>query len=193
MLAGKSVKLPTYDFIEGKKYFANKGLTLNDGDILLIEGLHSLNGEFTKGLKSDDIYKIYVSPFTPLGIDRHNYISTTDNRLLRRMVRDYRTRGRNGEETLAQWSKVRESEDKYIFPYTDEADVVLNTAFVYEIGVLKVFAEPILYSIKESSPYYEEARRLLQSLSGFFPISSEHISNDNILREFIGGSIYNER
>ena len=193
LLTGKKVTLPTYDFIKGKKHFDNKGITLTEGDILLIEGLHSLNPKFTKNFKKEDIYKIYVSPFTPLGIDRHNYISTTDNRLIRRMVRDNRTRGRNAEATLAQWTKTRASEDKYIFPFTDEADVVLNTAFVYEMGVLKVFAEPILYSVKQTSPYYEEARRLLNSLSGFFPISSEHITNDNILREFIGGSIYNER
>lgn len=193
LLSGKSVVLPTYDFIEGKKYFGKDGIQITEKDIILIEGLHSLNPLFTEGLKNSDIYKIYVSPFTPLNIDRHNYISTTDNRLLRRMVRDNRTRGRNAEATLAQWSKTRESEDKYIFPYTDSADVVLNTAFVYEMGVLKVFAEPILYSVKEDSIYYNEARRLIEALSMFFPISSEHISNDNILREFIGGSIFNER
>lgn len=193
LLAGKSVKLPTYNFIEGKKHYSNKGITLDKNDILLIEGLHSLNPKFTKDFIKKDLYKIYISPFTPLCLDRHNYISTSDNRLLRRMVRDYRTRGKSAEDTLAQWGKVRINEDKYIFPYTNEADVVLNTAFVYEIGVLKVFAEPILHSVKMSSPYYDEARRLIESLSVFFPISSEHITNDNILREFIGGSIYDER
>jgi len=193
LLAGKTVKLPTYNFIEGKKYFSNKGITLGKNDILLIEGLHSLNPKFTKGFKQPDIYKIYISPFTPLCLDRHNYISTTDNRLLRRMVRDYRTRGKTAEETLAQWQKVRLNEDEYIFPYTNEADVVLNTAFVYEMGVLKVFAEPILHTVEMNSPYYEDARRLIENLSVFFPISSEHITNDNILREFIGGSIYDER
>lgn len=192
LLNGKNVKMPTYDFIKGKKSF-NNSLCLSNSDILLIEGLHSLNSEITKNIDKNDIYKIYVSPFTPLGIDRHNYISTTDNRLIRRMVRDNRTRGKNAEATLGQWIKTRSSEDKYIFPYTNEADVVLNTAFVYELGVLKVFAEPLLYSVKQDSPYYDEARRLLDSLSGFFPISSEHIANDNILREFIGGSIYDER
>ena len=193
LLAGKTVILPSYNFIEGKKHFHTKGIKLEENDILLIEGLHSLNKEFTKGFKMNDIYKIYISPFTPLCIDRHNYISTTDNRLLRRMVRDYRTRGKSAEATLAQWNKVRNNENEYIFPYTNDADVVLNTAFVYEMGVLKVFAEPILHSVKMTSPYYEEARRLIESLSVFFPISSEHISNDNILREFIGGSIYDER
>lgn len=193
LLAGKVVKLPTYNFIEGKKHFSNKGIKLEKNDILLIEGLHSLNPKFTKAFKQSDIYKIYISPFTPLGLDRHNYISTTDNRLLRRMVRDNRTRGKNAEETLAQWQKVRLNEDEYIFPYTNEADIVLNTAFVYEMGVLKVFAEPILYTVDINSPYYEDARRLIEHLSVFFPISSEHISNDNILREFIGGSIYDER
>ena len=138
LISGKTVILPTYDFIEGKKHFTGKGIKLEENDILLIEGLHSLNPQFTKKFKQTDIYKIYISPFTPLGLDRHNYISTTDNRLIRRMVRDYRTRGKNAEATLAQWSKVRLNEDEYIFPYTNEADVVLNTAFVYELGVLKV-------------------------------------------------------
>lgn len=193
LLSGKNVLLPTYDFVEGKKHYGTKSTKLEKNDILLIEGLHALNPSFTKGFKQNDIYKIYISPFTPLCIDRHNYISTTDNRLLRRMVRDYRTRGKSAEATLAQWDKVRNNENEYIFPYTNDADVVLNTAFVYELGVLKVFAEPILHSVKMTSPYYDEARRLIESLSVFFPISSEHISNDNILREFIGGSIYDER
>ena len=193
LLTGKKVILPKYDFIKGKKFFGTDEIILHENDIILIEGLHALNGEFTKGLNKDDIYKIYISPFTPLNIDRHNYISTTDNRLLRRLVRDYRTRGKNAEQTLAQWAKIRQNEDEYIFPYTNEADIVLNTAFVYEMGVLKVFAEPMLFSVKETSIYYDEARRLIESLSAFFPISSEHISNDNILREFIGGSVFNER
>ena len=193
LLNQKTVKLPTFDFIKAKKYYKTEGISLKDNDILLIEGLHALNPEFTKDFKASDVYKVYISPFTPLGIDRHNYISTTDNRLIRRLVRDYRTRGRSAEQTLAQWNKVRENENDFIFPYTDDADIVLNTAFVYEMGVLKVFAEPILHSVKINSPYYEEARRLIETLSVFFPISSEYISNDNILREFIGGSIFEER
>lgn len=192
LLAGKKVVLPKYDFIEAKKFFGKDSIELKENDILLIEGLHSLNDLFTEGIKKSDLYKIYVSPFTPLNIDRHNYISTTDNRLIRRLVRDNRTRGRNAEATLAQWHKVRESEDLYIFPHTNKADVILNTAFVYEMGVLKVFAEPLLYSVPEDSVYYNDARRLIDILSTFFPISSEHISNDNVLREFIGGSIFNE-
>lgn len=192
LLKGKEVVLPKYDFIKGKKNFEGSGIKLEDNNVLIIEGLHSLNKIFTKNIDEKDIYKIYISPLTPLNIDRHNYISTTDNRLLRRIVRDSRTRGKNASETIAQWAKVRENEDKYVFPYTNDADVVLNTAFIYEMGVLKVFAEPLLYTVKQDSVSYTEARRLIECLAPFFTISSEHISNDNILREFIGGSIFNE-
>lgn len=192
LLKGKEVILPKYDFIKAKKSFDSKPIKLGENDVLLIEGLHSLNEMFTKNLKPKDVYKVYLSPFTPLNLDRHNYISTTDNRLLRRLVRDNRTRGKRAEETIAHWAKVRENEDKYIFPYTNDADIVLNTAFIYELGVLKVYAEPLLYSVREDSVWYDEARRLIESLAPFFPISSEHISNDNILREFIGNSVFNE-
>ncbi len=193
LFSGKKVFFPTYDFVKGKKTPSSIPTKLEDNDVLIIEGLHSLNEKFTNVLNNIDLYKIYISPFTPLNIDRHNYISTTDNRLLRRIVRDNRTRGKRADETLAQWPKVRENENKYIFPYTDNVDVVLNTAFIYEMGVLKVFVEPLLYAVKKDNPYYDEARRLIEYLAPFFPISSEHISNDNILREFIGGSTFNER
>ena len=145
-----------------------------------------------KNIIKKDKYKVYVSPFTPLTLDRHNYISTTENRLLRRIVRDNRTRGVNVEKTLAIWQDVREGEEKYIFPHTNEADIILNTSHIYEFGILKVYVEPLLYTVKVDSPYYDMARRLLDNLKIFFPISSEYLASDNVLREFIGKSEFNE-
>lgn len=190
LLNGKSVTVPTFNFITGEKEYKNKPIKLEDDNVLLIEGLHCLNDELTNSIKRDAKYKVFVCPFTPLSIDRHNHLSTTDMRLLRRMIRDNRTRGYNIEETMKSWSNVKAGEEKYIFPYTKDVDAVLNTAYSYEIGVLRVFAEPLLYSVKMNSPYYEEATRLLGLLRNFFPISSEYIEDDNTLREFIGGSIY---
>lgn len=190
LLNGKSVVIPTYNFLTGEKEYKRKPITLQEDNVLLIEGLHCLNEEMTKRIKRDNKYKIYVCPFTPIGIDKHNHLSTTDMRKFRRMVRDNRVRGKKVEETLATWNKIKAGEEKFIFPYTDDVDAVLNTAYTYEVGVLRVFAEPLLYSIPMKSPYYEEARRLLGLLRNFFPISSEYIEDDNTLREFIGGSIY---
>ncbi len=192
LLLGKSVKIPKYHFSIGTKKFEENGIKLEKDDILVIEGLHCLNEEVSAFILKKDKYKIYVSPLTPLTIDRHNYISTTDNRLLRRIVRDNRTRGASIEKTLSTWENVRRGEEKYIFPFTDEADVVLNTAYIYEIGVLKVFVEPLLYTISIDSKYYDMARRLLDSLKNFYPISSEYLDSDNVLREFIGRSEFNE-
>lgn len=190
LLNGKSIVTPTFNFITGEKEYKNKPITLSDNNVLLIEGLHCLNDEMTKAIKRESKYKVYVCPFTPLSIDRHNHLSTTDMRLIRRIVRDNRVRGYKVEETLKSWDKVKAGEEKYIFPYTNDVDAVLNTAYTYELGVLRVFAEPLLYSIPLSSPYYEESKRLLGLLRNFFPISSEYIEDDNTLREFIGGSIY---
>ena len=163
---------------------------MKSDNILLIEGLHCLNDELTSKIKRENKFKIFVCPFTPLGVDKHNHISTTDMRLIRRIVRDNRVRGKGVEDTLKGWNKVIEGENKYIFPYIGDIDAILNTAFAYEVGVLKVFAEPLLYGVPMHSIYYEKARRLLGFLRTFFAISSEYIEDDNILREFIGGSIY---
>ena len=181
LLKGKSVVFPKYVFELASKKYDGEPVTLDSDEILIIEGLHCLNEEVSKNIDKKNKYKVYVSPFTPLTLDRHNYISTTDNRLLRRLVRDNRTRGVNPERTLATWADVREGEEKYIFPFTDEADVIL-----------KVYAEPLLYSVKVGSTYYQAARRLLDSLKVFFPISSEYLASDNVLREFIGKSEFNE-
>ncbi len=186
LLNGKEVYLPVYDFIIKKKNRGSNPVRMTSNSILLIEGLHCLNDELTSEVDNKYKYKIYLSPFIPLGIDRHNYVSTVDLRLLRRIVRDNRTRGTNVSETINLWQSVREGEEKYIFPYIHQADIVINTAYSFEIGVMKVFVEPLLYSVGLDSPFYEEARRLIKSLQGFYPIPSEYISKDSILREFIG-------
>jgi len=193
LLKGSKVITPTFDFISGKKEYGKRIISIDKNQPIVIEGTHALNDILTNQIKEEEKFKIYISPLTSLNINDHNRIPTTDARMLRRLIRDDRTRGNDANATIAQWQKVRLNEDEYIFPYTNEADVVLNTAFVYEMGVLKVFAEPILHTVEMNSPYYEDARRLIENLSVFFPISSEHITNDNILREFIGGSIYDER
>lgn len=182
----EEVYLPVYDFISRKKTRVSKSIKMKENSILLVEGLHCLNDELTMDIENKYKYKIYLSPFIPLGIDRHNYISTVDLRLLRRIVRDNRTRGTNVSETIQMWQMVRDGEEKYIFPYIHQADIVINTAYAFEVGILKVFAEPLLYSVGLDSEYYEEARRLINSMQGFYPISSEYISKDSILREFIG-------
>ena len=192
LLNGKSITLPKYNFAQASKSFNSDPISITKDTVLIIEGLHCLNEVVSKNIEKRDKYKVYVSPFTPLTLDRHNYISTTENRLLRRIVRDNRTRGVNVEKTLEIWESVREGEEKYIFPHTDEADVVLNTSYIYEIGVLKVYVEPLLYTVKMDSPYYKRARQLLDSLKIFFPISSEYLASDNVLREFIGKSEFNE-
>lgn len=190
LLAGKSVSMPTFNFLTGEKEYKKDPIKLTEENVLLIEGLHCLNDEMTKSIKRENKYKVFVCPLTPLSIDKHNHLSTTDMRLIRRIVRDNRVRGFNVEHTLSTWHKVKQGEEKYIFPYTGDVNAVLNTAYTYELGILRVFAEPLLYSILPTSPYYEEAKRLLCILRNFFPISSEYIEDDNTLREFIGGSIY---
>lgn len=186
LINGKTVRLPVYDFTSRRKTRAGNGIKMSKKSILLVEGLHCLNDELTINIENKYKYKIYLSPFIPLEIDRHNYVSTVDLRLLRRIIRDNRTRNTSVSETIQMWQTVRDGEEKYIFPYIHQADIVINTAYAFEVGVLKVFVEPLLYSVGLDSPYYEEARRLINSMRGFYPISSEHVSKDSILREFIG-------
>ncbi len=192
LLDGKSVSLPTYNFLSGEKEYKREPLEIGDNDILVIEGLHALNPNLMNLSDTSMVYKIYISPLTPLNVDRHNYVSTTDNRLMRRIVRDYRTRGRSAEATLATWASVRKGEEKYIFPYTDTADAIVNTAYVYELGVLKVYVEPLLYNISMDSEFYYESRRLIDNLKAVYAIPSEYVEADNLLREFIGGSCFEE-
>ena len=188
LLKGEEINVPTFNFITGKREYHNHLIKLKENSIILIEGLHSLNDDLTPGIPAKYKYKIYLSPFIPLNIDRHNYISTLDLRLIRRMVRDNRTRGYKVGEVIEKWQSVRNGEEKYIFPFTHQADTIINTALPYELGVLKVYAEPLLLSIDTDSKYYEEARRLLKFLRSFYSITSEYVSKSSILREFIGGN-----
>ncbi len=186
----EEVQMPTFNFMTGKKEYKGAPLKLEEDSVVIFEGLHCLNDRITNILPSENQYRIYMSPFTGLNIDRHNYISSVDLRLIRRMVRDNVYRGYSVEKTIGMWPKVRDGEEKYIFPYQDQADDILNTALIYEIGVLRVFAEPLLSAVPTSSPQYQEARRLLGFLRGFFPVSPEYVSRDTVLREFIGDSIF---
>ena len=191
LLEGKEVKVPTYNFPLGKKEYKNT-LKLGENDILVIEGIHALDTRVLTNIPRDKKYKIYISALTELNMDDHNRISTTDNRLLRRIIRDNRTRNYKVEDTLAAWPSVRDGEEKYIFPYQDEADIIFNSALIYEIGVLKTYVEPLLYSVPTDSPYYEDAKRLLNFLRLFLPIPADAIPQDSILREFIGGSCFHD-
>ena len=189
LLNKEEVLLPTFNFVLGKKEYNNK-LILEDDNILLIEGIHALNPKVLENIPKENKTNIYLSALNELNVDDHVRISTTDNRLLRRIIRDNRTRGRKVEDTLANWHSVRVGEEKYIFPYQDNADYTFNTAMIYELGVLKTFVEPLLYSVDVDSPYYNEAIRLINFLRIFLPISSESIPDDSILREFIGGGCF---
>lgn len=189
LLNKEETVIPTFNFILGEKEF-NRKMILDEDDILLIEGIHALNPKVLENVPKEKKLTIYLSALTELNIDDHVRVSTTDNRLLRRIVRDNRTRGSKVEKTLESWAKVREGEENYIFPYQDEADLTFNTAMIYELGVLKTFVEPLLYSVEPDSPYYNEAIRLINFLRLFLPISSESIPTDSILREFIGGGCF---
>ena len=189
LLKGVSVVTPTYDFIEGKKNF-NRPLKLEENDILIVEGLHALNEQISEHIPKKNKYKIYISPLIYLNIDNDNRISLTDIRLLRRMVRDNRTRGHSPSKTLASWQDVRRGEEKYVFPYQDEADVIFNTFLVYELGVLKTFVEPLLYSVSPDDPEYHTAMRLLEILKLVLPIPSVDVPKLSILIEFIGGGYF---
>jgi len=186
LLKGEKVEIPEYDFVHGKKVFQGRFLQLKENSILLIEGLHCLNDDLIPYIDAKYKFKIYLSPFIPLNIDRHNYISTLDLRLIRRIVRDNRTRGKRVSETIGEWQVVRAGEEKYIFPYVYQADMIINTALAYEVGVLKVYASSLLQSVGIDSKYYNESRRLIRMLYMFYSIPSEYVPKDSILREFIG-------
>lgn len=190
LLDGKEVTLPVYNFITGKSELSDESIKLGEKEILIVEGLHALNEELTYSIDKKNKYKIYLCPLTVLSLDNHNRIRTTDNRLLRRIVRDNRTRGYSASDTLSTWSKVREGEEKYVFPFQDEADVIFNTSLIYELGVLKTYAEPLLYSVEENDPMYKEAVRLLNLLKNILPISNDYIPVDSIVREFVGGGYF---
>jgi uridine kinase len=192
LLDGHKVTIPEYNFILGKREYKNKEIELKENDIVIIEGLHALNDQLTMSIDTKNKYRIYISPLTHLNIDNHNRIHTSDLRRLRRIVRDNKYRGRSASETLKMWESIKEGEDNYIFPFQDDADVIINSALIYEIGVLKVYAEPLLFTVEESDPMYYEAIRLINFLRNFLSIPSEVVPNDSVLREFIGGSSFNE-
>ncbi len=190
LLAGETVELPVFNFELGRREYRGDRLKLGPDDILVIEGIHALNDAMSYSLPKESKFKIYVSALNQLNIDEHNRIPTTDGRLIRRMVRDARTRGNNARETIARWPSVRRGEDSNIFPYQEDADVVFNSALIYELAVLKTYAEPLLFSVPVDSEEYIEAKRLLKFLDYFLGIGTEMIPKNSILREFIGGSCF---
>ena len=191
LLEGNQVELPYYNFKKGVREYKGNFLQLGEGDILVIEGIHCLNDRLSYTLPADSKFKIYISALTQLNIDEHNRIPTTDGRLLRRMVRDARTRGSSARETIRMWPSVRRGEEENIFPFQEEADAMFNSALVYELAVLKQYAQPLLFAIPKDSEEWLEAKRLLKFLDYFIGVSSEDIPKNSILREFIGGSCLN--
>jgi uridine kinase len=190
LLNGKTVELPTYNFKTGRREYKGNYKTLGKDDILVIEGIHGLNDKLSYSLPRESKFKIYISALTQLNIDEHNRIPTTDGRLIRRLVRDARTRGTSAKETIAMWPSVRRGEEENIFPFQEEADVMFNSALIYELCLLKQYAEPILFGIDRECEEYQEAKRLLKFLDYFLGVSSEDIPKNSILREFIGGSCF---
>ena len=189
LLSGKTVDLPTFNFKTGCREYRGDQLQLGKDDILVIEGIHGLNDKLSYALPKESKFKIYISALTQLNIDEHNRIPTTDGRLIRRIVRDARTRGTSAKDTIARWPSVRRGEEQNIFPFQEEADVMFNSALVYELACLKVYAEPLLFGIDKSEPEYQEAKRLLKFLDYFVPVPSEGVPFNSLLREFIGGRI----
>lgn len=190
LLAGNRIEIPTFNFVIGKREYKGNFKQLGPDDILVIEGIHGLNDKMSYSLPADSKYKIYISALTTLNVDDHNRISTTDGRLLRRMVRDARTRGASAKRTIQMWPSVRKGEEENIFPFQESADAMFNSALIYELAVLKQFAEPLLYSIEPDEPEYFEAVRLLKFLSYFLGVNTEELPKNSIVREFVGGSCF---
>lgn len=190
LLAGEMVELPRYNFISGEREYRGDFLKLGAEDILVIEGIHCLNDRLSYSLPKEKKFRIYISALTQLNIDEHNRIPTTDGRLLRRMIRDARTRGASAQETIRMWDSVRRGEEKNIFPFQESADVMFNSALLYELAVLKQYAEPLLFGIPSDSPEYAEAKRLLKFLDYFLGVGSELIPHNSMIREFISGSCF---
>ena len=190
LLNGEKIELPTYDFITGLRVYNGEKLRLSEGEILVIEGIHCLNEELSSSLPSESKFRIYISALTQINVDEHNRISSADGRLLRRIIRDYRTRGYSAESTLAMWDSVRRGEESYIFPYQEAADEFFNSALPYETAVMKQYVMPLLFRVPEGSPQYHEARRLLKFLDYFMGIPLDDVPQNSILREFLGGGCF---
>ena len=190
LLNGETVEIPTYNFKKGIREYNGNFLTLQDGDVLVIEGIHCLNDQFTRALPKESKYKIYISCLTTLNIDDHNRIPSTDARLLRRIERDARTRGYSAQATIKMWPSVRRGEENNIFPFQDSADVIFNSALIYETALLKTYVQPLLFGVPRDSEEYIEAKRLLKFLNYFLPIPADDIPKTSLMREFIGGGCY---
>jgi len=190
LLQGKKVSLPTFNFVLGKREYNGNYLQLGEKDIIIVEGLHALNDTLTSTIDKNQKYKIYISPLTQISIDNHNHIHTSDIRKLRRITRDSRTRGFGAKETLKMWPAIKSGERENIFRFQDDVDTVVNSALIYEIGVLKTYVEPLLFNVEEDDPEYPEALRLINFLRNFLPIPSDDVPSDSVLREFIGGSCF---
>lgn len=190
LLNGEEVDMPTFDFKEGKRTYKGNKLKIKEDDILVIEGIHGLNPKVAEGLPQDAVFRIYLSALTSLKIDEHNCFSTRDGRLLRRIVRDARTRGTSAYHTMKQWNKVREGEESHIFPFQENADAVFNSSLVYEISVLKTYVEPQLFAVPKDSPEFYEAKRLLKLLDYCLAFPTEGVAQNSIIREFVGGSCF---
>ncbi|MBP3765884.1 MAG: nucleoside kinase [Bacilli bacterium] len=190
LFEGERVELPEYNFLLGKREYRGKSLKLEENDIVIIEGLHALNEDLTISIERKNKFKVYINALTQLNIDNHNRIHTSDTRKLRRIVRDNKYRSYTASQTLNMWGNIREGEEAHIFPFQDDADVIINSALIYELGILKTYAEPLLFSVEENDPMYSEAIRLINFLRNFLPIPSDYIPQDSVLREFIGGSCF---
>lgn len=190
LLAGEKVLMPEYNFVLGEREYKGRTLQMGENDIIIIEGLHALNPELTVAIDDSNKFKIYISPLTQLNIDNHNRIHTSDTRRLRRIIRDNKYRGWNAADTLRNWKNILEGEEQYVFPYQNKADIIINSALIYELGVLKTYAEPLLFSVNEDDEVYPEAIRLINFLRNFLPIPSDDVPKESVLREFIGGSCF---
>lgn len=190
LLQGEEIQMPTFNFLLGKREYKGNTMKLGENDVLVIEGIHGLNPKMSEKLPDESKFKIYISALTQLNVDEHNRVATTDGRLIRRIVRDARTRGNSAQATIAMWESVRRGEEKNIFPYQEEADAMFNSALIYELSVIKPYVEPLLFAIPTDAKEYQEAKRLLKFLDYFLGVSSEKIPNNSILREFVGGSCF---
>ena len=190
LIAGKEVELPTYNFTTGRREYRGNTMRLHDNNILLLEGIHGLNPELTPLIDDGQKYRVYVSALTTLSIDDHNWVPTSDNRLLRRIIRDFRYRGATARDTIARWPSVRRGEEKWIFPFQENADATFNSSLLFELAVMRRYAEPVLRQVPNNVPEYAEANRLLRFLSYFEPLDETDVPTTSLLREFLGGSIF---
>jgi uridine kinase len=190
LLAGEEIELPEFDFLVGQRRYNGNMLKLENNDVIIMEGIHSLNPAMSYALEGQDKYKIYICPLNQLYIDEEHKVSTMDSRLLRRIVRDHRTRGHNVEKTLAMWKSVRAGEEKHIFPYENQADVMFNSGLLYEYAAISPMAAPLLAQIQPNSPYYSDAQRLTHFVENFQPMDTSYIPQSSIIREFIGGGCF---